>query len=204
MNIAKIAKNAIPVNGIAPNRGHSGNGAVYLGAVKIGDGLVVARLIVEEGSGILDGVDILYAIKKEDIPTPASPKEPPTLGDAPQPALRVSNISQKASSVNISIEDYLSLVNGTEMGSSVLSLDVHRALGTSRKNDRRITPYLLHSAKDFVDDIISDTTDDITEMPELHFSMKDTTPADLTAVQEENESLNSALRLTEKFTKLAA
>ncbi len=38
----------------------------------------------------------------------------------------------------------------------------------------------------------------------LIFSMKDTTPADLTAVQEENESLNSALRLTEAFTKLAA
>ena len=37
---------------------------------------------------------------------------------------------------------------------------------------------------------------------ELHFSMKDTTPADLTAVQEENESLNSALRLTEEFAKL--
>jgi len=36
----------------------------------------------------------------------------------------------------------------------------------------------------------------------LIFSMKDTTPADLTAVQEENESLNSALRLTEEFAKL--
>ena len=32
--------------------------------------------------------------------------------------------------------------------------------------------------------------------------IKDTTPADLTAVQEENESLNSALRLTEEFAKL--
>ena len=39
---------------------------------------------------------------------------------------------------------------------------------------------------------------------DIRFSMKDTTPADLTAVQEENESLNSALRLTEEFTKLAA
>ena len=58
------------------------------------------------------------------------------------------------------------------------------------------------SAKDPADDIISDTTDGITEMPELHFSMKDTTPADLTAVQEENESLNSALRLTEELAKL--
>ena len=37
---------------------------------------------------------------------------------------------------------------------------------------------------------------------EIYFSMEDTTPANLTAVQEENESLNSALRLTEEFAKL--
>lgn len=48
------------------------------------------------------------------------------------------------------------------------------------------------------DDIISDTTDGITEMPELHFSMKDTTPADLTAVQKEEREKY----LSDSFEKL--
>lgn len=148
LNATAIAQNAIPVNELFPNRHHAGDAIVYMAIAEDEKGTSVVRMIVERGTGVLSGMDVLYTIKKESHVTPsAAAYLPHANGDTAEDGLRKGTKLARVSSP-ISIDDFIDIVNSTNIGRAVVSADVLQKTGTARYFEPRVTPYLRFSLTD--------------------------------------------------------
>jgi hypothetical protein len=138
-NISNILNNSVVVNELE-KRDETNGAYILLGLAEAEDSYVVVRSVVHKKTWKLEDYNELYAIKKKSIETK---KE--DVGFKPP------NYTQKSgfgTSSTISIADFITLVNGQNLASSVFSLDVVKKLGSSRGFDENVTPYLMYSERD--------------------------------------------------------
>ena len=149
MNISELAKSAIPVNELFAARNHTNPGTIYFAIAQTKGSAFLVRMVVENGTGMVDGLNVLYAIKKESpsIAPASAQSQTATRTDTDSAHLKELDELMRVSSM-INIKDFLEIVNSFEIGNSSLSTDVLRELESTRHNEPRITPYLKYSIMD--------------------------------------------------------
>ena len=149
MNISELAKSAIPVNGLFSSEDHANPGTIYFAIAQTNRSAFLVRMVVDNGTGIVDGLNVLYAIKKESPSTAPASAQSQTVTRTDTGSVRLKELDElmRVSSI-LNIKDFLEIVNSFEMGKSSLSLDVLKNLNSTRRNEKRITPYLRYSIMD--------------------------------------------------------
>ena len=147
-DIDVIADNAVLVNEIIPNSKHTDDADVYLSVYEGKDFAAVVRLIVSRKNGVLNSVEKLYAIQKNSVPVSHASGENRTPYEGGTTHTDLSEIvNTLVSTHNLSIEQFLKLVNSFDVSNSVLPVDVIERLESTRKTEQNITPYLKYSKK---------------------------------------------------------
>lgn len=149
MNISELAKSAIPVNELNLSENHKNPGTIYFAIAQTNRSAFLVRMVVENGTGEVDGLNVLYAIKKESPSTASASAQSQTVtrDDVIPAHLRKHDELMRTSSI-FNIKDFLEIVNSFEIGKSSLSLNVLKNLNSTRHNEPRITPNLRYSISD--------------------------------------------------------
>ena len=149
MNISELAKSAIPVNELNLSENHKNPGTIYFAIAQTNRSAFLVRMVVENGTGEVDGLNVLYAIKKESPSTASASAQSQTVtrDDVIPAHLKKHDELMRTSSI-FNIKDFLEIVNSFEIGKSSLSLNVLKNLNSTRHNEPRITPNLRYSISD--------------------------------------------------------
>lgn len=149
MNISELAKSAIPVNELNLSENHTNPGTIYFAIAQTNRSAFLVRMVVENGTGEVDGLNVLYAIKKESPSTASASAQSQTVTrDDVIPAHLRKHDELMRTSLMLNIKDFLEIVNSFEIGKSSLSLNVLKNLNSARHNEPRITPNLRYSIMD--------------------------------------------------------
>lgn len=154
MNLTKIAEKAVAINELNADSRHAYPSTVYMAVVDSKKSSFVVRIIVSNGTGEIEGLNVVYAVRKESlsIPPASAYAQTETQGDAAPAQLKEAETLKKASS-KLTIREFLDIVKGTDLARASLSGDVLESLGETRYFEPKITPSLRFSIESPVEQV---------------------------------------------------